>query len=490
MKLIVFFLGGIVTLSSGCAGEEKPASSNPVRQPAVSGSFYPGEPGPLKKEIDRLLDKYSEFPEKGRLLGVVSPHAGYHYSGRTAAAAFRQFQGREIRLIFLIGCAHRLGYPGVSIPKFRSYRTPLGEVEVNEEVAAVLRQKVPGAVSLPAAHRDEHSLEVELPFIQVTAPEARIVPILVGSAKKETLEELGHLIGEHLKNDQESVIVCSTDLVHYPDSTASRRIDSATLKAITTLNPSVIEKHCLKELSAGTRNLSCVMCARNAVLATVRAVKSAGAVEGVLLDSSNSSDVSPFDKSRVVGYGAVAFYGPQKDKNLPKEEKEMNDEKTLSPDSRKNLLMVARQALTEAVNGRSLPETPVEDPELQGHQGAFVTLNRSGRLRGCIGQFTAEEPLYKVVRKMAVQASLHDPRFPAVSPAELDDIDIEISVLSPMRRVSDPLEEVKVGKHGIYIRRGMRSGTYLPQVATEHNMSLEEFLTSCTAHKAGLAPDT
>ncbi|GAI26426.1 unnamed protein product [marine sediment metagenome] len=165
------------------------------------------------------------------------------------------------------------------------------------------------------------------------------------------------------------------------------------------------------------------------------------------------------------------------------------EQEGMSETARKKLLAIARQALTDAVNGRPVSREKVNDPELQGHQGAFVTLTRQGRLRGCIGRFTADQPLYEVVRAMAPSAALQDQRFPRVQPPELDEISIEISVLSPMRRVSDPLREVELGKHGIYIKRGWHTGTYLPQVATEHNMGLEEFLSSCTAHKAGLPPD-
>ena len=165
------------------------------------------------------------------------------------------------------------------------------------------------------------------------------------------------------------------------------------------------------------------------------------------------------------------------------------NQESLSPESRRELLGIARQALTAAVSGRPLPETPVDNSELQGHQGAFVTLTEKGRLRGCIGQFTADRPLDEVVRGMALAAALRDTRFPPVQPSELSDISIEISVLSPMRRITDPMKEVELGKHGIYIKRGWHAGTYLPQVATENNMSKEEFLSSCSAHKAGLPPD-
>ena len=234
------------------------------------------------------------------------------------------------------------------------------------------------------------------------------------------------------------------------------------------------------------------MCGEQAVLATMEAAELSGVDKVEILDYSNSGDASFGDKNRVVGYGAVAFIRSNGSEAVNKENQMSEDNKEyegMSESSRHRLLEIARAALTDAVNGRPLPDEPVDDRELQGHQGAFVTLTERGQLRGCIGQFTAERPLYQVVRGMALAAALRDTRFRRVQPAELDDISIEISVLSPMRRITDPMKEVELGKHGIYIKRGYQTGTYLPQVATEHNMSKEEFLSSCTAHKAGLPAD-
>ena len=169
----------------------------------------------------------------------------------------------------------------------------------------------------------------------------------------------------------------------------------------------------------------------------------------------------------------------------------MSDEDLIGPEGQKKLLEVARKSIEAAANGRPLPEVELQDPELQACCGAFVTLTAAGRLRGCLGCFASDEPIYLLVNSMAASSLTDDPRFGGdrIPADQLDDVRIEISVLSPMRRISDPLNEVKKGKHGIYIKRGSRSGTYLPQVAVEHNMSVEDFLSSCCSHKAGLAPD-
>jgi len=156
----------------------------------------------------------------------------------------------------------------------------------------------------------------------------------------------------------------------------------------------------------------------------------------------------------------------------------------------KRLLEIARQVVEAAVKGEPIPKFKETHPDLQGHQGAFVTLKNHGRLRGCIGCFTADKPLYEVVRDMAMASAVQDPRFTydRIMPYELEDIDIEISVLSPLEKTDDPLS-IELGKHGIYIRQGMRTGCFLPQVATETGWTKEQFLSQCCAGKAGLSPD-
>ena len=163
----------------------------------------------------------------------------------------------------------------------------------------------------------------------------------------------------------------------------------------------------------------------------------------------------------------------------------------LSEQARETLLSVARQSVEEAVTGSRRERPQVELPELQEHQGAFVTLRTHGDLRGCIGRFVADKPLWKVVREMAVQSATADPRFfgRRLRPDELKDLTIEVSVLSPLRRIQDPETEFELGKHGVYITDGLRSGCFLPQVALETGWSKEEFLSHCCAGKAGLPSD-
>ncbi|HOO77669.1 MAG TPA: AmmeMemoRadiSam system protein B [bacterium] len=475
----------------GCSAEDKPAAGAGERKPVLAGSYYPADPGELKREVDALLAAAPEVSVPGRLLAVVAPHAGYVYSGPTAAAAFKAVRGRKIATVVLVGCAHRVGFPGVSVPDFSSYRTPLGAVPVDSVLAERIRAAAPEIVSIPGVHRSEPTLEAEIPFIQTVLPDARIVPVLIGDAPPAALAALGTVLGDILRDDPETIAVCSTDLSHYPGVEDAARVDRQTLEAVAALDPSRLDLVRERFEGGNVPNLVCVMCGFRGVKAVVAAALRAGADGAAVIAYANSADSPAGNPDSVVGYGAVAIYDSERDRADNQEEQPMNTatDANLSPKARAELLKTAREALTAVVNGRPLPDSPIDDPELQGHRGAFVTLNENGALRGCIGQFTADEPLYRVVRTMAREAALHDPRFVPVSPAEADRIDIEISVLSPMRRISDPLREVVPGKHGIYIRRGARGGTYLPQVATEHHMGLEEFLSSCCAHKAGLAPD-
>jgi AmmeMemoRadiSam system protein A len=167
----------------------------------------------------------------------------------------------------------------------------------------------------------------------------------------------------------------------------------------------------------------------------------------------------------------------------------MSEGGVVSKEGERELLRIARRVVEAAASGRPDPERGPEGlPELEEHLGAFVTLHQRGRLRGCIGTFVARKPVWQVVVEMARSAALNDPRFTPLTEAELPAVDIEISVLSPLVKTDDPLS-LEPGVHGVYIKRGWQSGTYLPQVATEFGMSKEEFLSSCCSHKAGLAPD-
>ena len=454
-----------------------------IRPPAVAGGFYPSDPVQLRRMVDEALDRAKKLDLPGRITALIAPHAGYVYSGDIAAESFKQLEGSGIDEVILIGPSHHFGFDGISVYRGDGYRTPLGVVPVDRKSADWLRSRNPLFGFYPEAHAREHCLEVEIPFLQAVLKKFRIVPIVVGQIDEKTIDALGKDLAEMEEKNPRAVIVCSTDMTHYPPYDAANRIDRETLQAIKKLSGKEVVAIREKYMGAGVPNLVCALCGEKAVLATLAAAKRLGVDEVKILGHANSGDAAPGGGGRVVGYGAVAFIRKE-GKMTPEKDKEEG----LSKKAQEELLGIARRALTAAVNGEALPAGPVENPELQGLQGAFVTLNERGHLRGCIGQFIARQPLYRVVREMARAAALQDHRFPPVRPGELQDITVEVSVLSPMKKVADPAHEIKLGRDGVYVKRGWSTGTFLPQVATETGWDLEEFMAHLCRDKAGLSP--
>jgi len=186
---------------------------------------------------------------------------------------------------------------------------------------------------------------------------------------------------------------------------------------------------------------------------------------------------------RVVGYAAIGFYGEPK--NI---DSKLKDDEKLNENQKRKLLKIARETLESYLRDGRLPDFKADNEALKEKRGVFVTLKKNGQLRGCIGSFFPEKPLYQLVQEMAIAAAVNDPRFPPLQYNELEDIKIEISVLSPLRRISSP-EEIELEKHGVYLKYGARTATFLPQVATETGWTCEEFLSQLCTQKAGLPAD-
>jgi len=199
-----------------------------------------------------------------------------------------------------------------------------------------------------------------------------------------------------------------------------------------------------------------------------------------LLKYANSGDVAIGDKSQVVGYSAIAFSWP--------EQPSASFAFEINHEQRAKLLEIARASVENHILKKQLPQFETDDPLLNQNLGAFVTLKKHGQLRGCIGRFEPDFPLYEVVSKMAVAAATEDYRLFPVQANELNDLEYEVSVLSPLRQIDD-WQEIEIGKHGVQIKKGFKSGVFLPQVATENNWDLEEFMGNLCEHKAGLARD-
>jgi hypothetical protein len=442
-----------------------------VREPAVAGSFYPSD----KKELSLLIDEYlnnADLPEiSGNIKALIVPHAGYEYSGQVAAYGFKTLAGKPIKHVVLIGNSHQEYFDGISVWNVGYFKTPLGEIAIDEEFADKLINTNPKIIFKESAHLKEHSLEVQLPFLQrvLSASSSRdwkIVPIILGNqgGVDILIDALRNLI------DDNTLLIASSDLSHYPSYKDAQYSDNKVIQAILSNKRKNLQKTISDLGKQGISDLQTCACGQDAIEVIMGLMDDS---EGKLLKSANSGDVGG-DKDKVVGYASILFISDYSSE-LNKEEQRI-------------LLNLAKQAVETYVRTNKIIEVEETNVNLNKHQGAFVTLKKDGELRGCIGEFEPDEPLCQVVIDMAIAAATQDPRFNPVSKNELDDLEYEISVLSPLRKINS-WKEIEIGKHGVEIRHGMHRGVFLPQVATENNWDLDTFMSILCTQKAGLPTD-
>ncbi|MFA6141722.1 MAG: AmmeMemoRadiSam system protein B [Candidatus Omnitrophota bacterium] len=462
MKLLIVVIFSAIFVPTVFAADVKEAD--------LAGSWYPGD----KTELVALIDGYIESanPQKvdGQAFAIISPHAGYRFSGPVAAYGFKAIQGRDIKTVILIGFSHRKGFDGISIYDKGAFKTPLGEIQIDEKLASLIKARNSRIFYHPDAFAEENSIETEVPFIQTVFKDSKLIPIAFGTQSYGDAVILADALADVLKYRNDYIIVASTDLSHYHPYEEANTIDKYLIK--------VLENSKGKELYDEARLGSCELCGVMPVTATLLAAEKLGFDKISVLKYANSGDTYG-DKSRVVGYLSAVIY---------KDEKKKEEKAMLNDTQRKRLLQIARESITSYVRGGKRKSFTETDPLLNENMGAFVTLHESGRLRGCIGNMVGQGPLYQTVADMAIESATGDPRFPRLTPAEIDKIDIEISALSPMKKVSSH-NEVNIPGHGVMVRMGFNSGVYLPQVADETGWTKEEFLSSLCMHKAGLPAD-
>jgi AmmeMemoRadiSam system protein B/AmmeMemoRadiSam system protein A len=460
-----------------------------VRPAAVAGLFYPQDRDELARTIDGFLAQAKKSPMT-RLRGLVCPHAGYEYSGPVAAYGYKQLQGRLYPTVIVMGPSHYALFQGAALPDADAMSTPLGLIPLSPKGAQLaapplLAVNPPCEVERPdgwrqfpaAASADghdspytwEHSVEVQLPFLQRTLKDFRVIPIVFGRVDPA---EMAKAIEKYV--DDSTLLVASSDLSHYYPYDQAKRLDAACVKAICDLD---VQR--MQEQEA---------CGKGPILALMHLARSKG-WKTRLLDCRNSGDTSG-EKSRVVGYAAIAFYSDDQAKPSPPVPSRSAD--IYRQDERKLLLELARSSLSAAAGEEKLPArlaSIAKDPNLWQPRACFVTLTIDGQLRGYIGSLAPEEPLAEAVVRRARSAALEDPRFPPVRPDEVKRIHIEISVLSLPRPLEfkspeDLLAKLRPGVDGVVLSVGPNQATYLPQVWKEIP-SKEEFLGSLS-HKAGL----
>ena len=428
-----------------------------IRPAAVAGMFYPDNPIELKRTVTELLAKARPAASSRPPKALIVPHAGYIYSGPVAASAYAQLaalRGR-IRRVVLLGPTHRVWVRGLALPEAERFATPLGEIELDREGMQRLAD-LPQVTRSAAAHQMEHSLEVQLPFLQQVLGDFQLLPLAVGEA---TAAEVAEVL-ETVWGGSETLIVISSDLSHFLPDAVAREVDGGTVEAILAL-----DSHLNHEQACGATPI-------NGLLLAARK----HALRPVMLDVCNSSDTAG-DPDRVVGYAAFAFES-EEDTDQPEAEKG------------ETLLKLARSEIASKLwEGAAQNFTAAW---LQEPGASFVTLTREGELRGCIGSLEAHRPLEIDVRENAVAAAFRDPRFMPLSSAEFDEIRVEVSLLSP----TEPLEVedeaaaravLRPHVDGVVFEYGHHRSTFLPQV-WEQLPDPDEFL-AYLKRKAGLPMD-
>ena len=406
-----------------------------VRQAAVAGSFYPADPKVLSAMMDGFLAKVSGPPITDPILAVVAPHAGYEYSGPVAAFTYAQLKGHKYARVVVIAPTHYVSFDFTSIYDGDAYATPLGNVPVDKEFAQKLvkmssTMKLSSEGHEPTSAGGEHAVEVQLPWLQKVLGNFEVVPIVMGDQSYESSRALGVALAKLIKSEGkqgETLVLASSDLSHYHTYDDAVTIDHKTLNALQAWD--------YFSMSRNFQSRIWEACGGAPIVAAMIYAERMGANQARVLKYENSGDVTG-DHSRVVGYSADVFVKADAGKA-------METPFSLSEPEKSELLALARKSVEYVVQEKYAYEPPAStSATLNQERGAFTTLKKSGDLRGCIGYTSAVKPLYITVRDTATLAAMHDPRFPPVSASELPSLEYEISVLSPLRRVTD-VQQIK-----------------------------------------------
>ncbi len=443
-----------------------------TRTPAVAGQWYPNSKDKLLNILDELFEKVDIKENKDlNPFGLISPHAGFVYSGGVAAYGFSLLEGKQFDTVIILGPSHHFRKGVVSIYNGDLCKTPLGNIPIDKEISDKLISANRKFVFDEEIHEPEHSLEAQLPFLQYILKDFKVVLILTSTSNLKLLDKLAEsLITIVEESNKKLLFINSTDMSHFHDYQTASNMDGHTIDLI-------LEKK-WDTLNEEIFNGNCELCGYSALYPFIKVMEHFEHDKGILLKYANSGDVTG-DTRRVVGYCSIVF------PNTPKNK----EEGTMNEADKKYLLELARKSIIHFLENHDVltPEEP-ENPELMENRAVFVTLNKNGNLRGCIGHMHAKMSLYRAVVEMAVSAAFQDYRFPQVKKDEFDEITIEISVLSPMQRIYDH-EKIRMGIDGVWIKKGYSSGVYLPQVATDTGWDRKTFLESLCTHKADLPKD-
>jgi len=422
-----------------------------IRNPVVAGQFYPASPDQLESMIESMVD---ETAIKEDVIGLVSPHAGYIYSGPVAGAVLSKIKFKDTFII--MGPNHTgMGKP-LSIMTKGTWQTPLGEVEIDSELGARILATSSHLEEDHVAHQYEHSIEVQLPFLQYFKKDIKIVPIVLAYSTEATYKEIGKEIAKAIKDlNKEAVIIASSDMTHYESQESAQYKDNQAIAAILDLN----EDELLKRVD----ELNISMCGSASTVSLISAAKELGATDAELVRYQTSGDVTG-DYSAVVGYAGLIIKKVE-----------------MSP-----LARLAKKTVETYVQEGQAPEPEELAPEMKQKAGVFVSIHKSGELRGCIGTF---EPNQKNVAEEiianAISSATRDPRFPPVAPDELKDLDYSVDVLTKPEPIASK-DQLDPKRYGVIVEAGWQRGLLLPDL---EGVDSVDYQIDICRQKAGIEPD-
>lgn len=441
-----------------------------IKEPNVAGAFYSADPQELSAQIDTFIQQATVKPLDTKVQALIVPHAGYIYSGAIAAYGYKVVSKNKYTTVVILAPSHYFPFDGISIWPEGGFRTPLGIINVDDSFAKQLIDAGRGVIpyASTAVFEREHSVEVELPFIQKVFPAAKIVPVLMGNPDPKVCLQLAAILDKLIGSRQDVLVLASSDMSHYYPYDTANRMDAVTLGAIKEEDP--------QKFWDGNLTHQMEMCGFVPVTTLLLYARERG-LKVQVFKHANSGDTAG-DKARVVGYSSVIFF----------KDDAFGDDK-LTVQEKKELLNLARNTVDSFVQTGKVLQVKTNDPRLLKTQGAFVTLRKKGQLRGCIGNIVGNKPLWQTIQEMSVAAASQDQRFAPVGKDELKDIDIEISVLTVPYRITDA-SAITLGKDGVIVSDGSyHQGVFLPQVADETHWSKEEFLNELCSQKADLPAD-
>jgi AmmeMemoRadiSam system protein B/AmmeMemoRadiSam system protein A len=499
-KKSVIFLLLLILACSFCFPKEKK-----VRDYLIDTEWYPRSPERLTEMLETFFKNAESKTIPGKIVGLIGPHAGLVYSGQCAARAYKQLEQLPgLERVILMGISHQGGFYGAAVSDFDYDSTPLGEIPVDTTVTAQLAKESLFRKS-NSIMQNEHSLETHLPFLQYIQDKLKnnrykIVPILFGFLEKKDFKIMADIIKKYVT--PKTLIIASSDFTHYGAGYGYTPFTTNIKENLTKLDMGMINYIRKIDFDAYfeyKRETGITMCGFVPV----------GVLMNILKEDNNKAELIDYyksgdrgnDHSFSVSYASLIFIkepgktavnsSPGKALPVPGKTTEKPGDKpmNLNLKEKQTLLTIARQTLENHFKGNYKLLKEVENtfpitPGLKEKTGVFVTLREQGDLRGCIGSIIGEEPLWEGVRNNVLKSAFHDPRFPPLNESELEKVDIEISVMTPLQKIDD-YKKIRLGTDGVIIRKSYYQAVYLPQVATETGWNLDQFLGHL-CQKAGL----